>query len=245
MSARNNSKVAPKRFCKVCHDAGKSEKEYTSHFVKSEPGPNGKVVCPTLLAQECRFCFKSGHTAGYCPVINANKKAEEKALRLAARREASEKKPESKPIVAKKPTNVFTVLGSDSDSDQPVSKKVINYNKIVSVAKPAEKEVKEEFPALTLKPKAVTAVTTMSGYASVAAKMPEQYANEKYEQQLIVNSMKRQLPPAKKIQVAQQAVQEYDSDESWEEAAVAFRPPMKASLMDWAAYDTESDDEDW
>jgi hypothetical protein len=252
MSARNTSKVAPKPFCKVCHDAGKTEKEYTSHFVKSEPGPNGKVVCPTLLAQECRFCFQGGHTAGYCPVIATNKKAEEKALKLAARREAIEKSQAPKPSVAKKSANAFAALGSDSDSDEPVSKKVnkksiINSTKIatvkpVAVAKPL---AKEEFPALTTMKKAATVAPTMSGYASVAAKMPEQYASEKYEQELIANSMKRQMPPVKKIQVVQQVVQEYDSDDSWEAAAaVAPRQPMKASLMDWAAtYD--SDDEDW
>jgi hypothetical protein len=254
MSARNNSKVAPKRFCKVCHDAGKTEREYTSHFVKSEPGPNGKVVCPTLLAQECRFCFEAGHTAGYCPVIAANKKAEEKALRLAARREAVEKTPAPKPVVAKKAANAFAALDSDTDSDEPVSKKVntkptINSTKIVSAKPAAKPAAKEEFPALPSKPKAAAAVTTMVGYASVAAKMPEQYAIEKYEQQLIANSMKRQMPPIQKTQVAQQA---YDSDDSWEAAAaatapraVATRPPMKASEMNWAAYDTESDDEEY
>jgi hypothetical protein len=250
MSARNNSKVAPKPFCKVCHDAGKTEKEYTNHFVKSEPGPNGKVVCPTLLAQECRFCFEAGHTAGYCPVIAANKKAEEKALRLAVRKEKSQA---PKPNVVKKPANIFALLGSDSDSDEPVSKKVINKSNINSTknvsakpaAKPAAKEVKEDYPALPSKPKVATVVPTMSGYASVAAKMPEQYASEKYEQQLIANSMKRQMPPIKKNQVAQEEVQEYESDDSWDvEAQVAPRPPLKASLMDWAALDTDSD-EDW
>ena len=251
MSARNNSKVAPKRFCKVCHDAGKTEKEYTSHFVKSEPGPNGKVVCPTLLAQECRFCFEAGHTAGYCPVIAANKKAEERALKQAARREAVEKTPAPKPVVAKKAVNAFAALETDSDSDEPVSKKVstIKSTKIATVAKPAAKSVakpaaKEEFPALPSKPKAATVAPTMSGYASVAAKMPEQYASEKYEQELIANSMKRQMPPIQKTQTKEGA---YDSDDSWEgwkETAVAPRPPMKASLMDWAQLaDPESDEE--
>jgi hypothetical protein len=245
MSARNNSKIAPKPFCKVCHDAGKSEKEYTSHFVKSEPGPNGKVVCPTLLAQECRFCFQGGHTAGYCPVIAANKKAEEKSLRLAERKE---KTPTPKPTVAKKTANVFAALGSDSDSDEPVSKKVntksiIKSTKIATVAKPAAKvAAKEEFPALPSKPKAATVVPTMSGYASVAAKMPEQYASEKYEQELIANSIKRQMPPIQKSQVAQQA---YDSDDSWGKPVAAPRPQMRASLMDWAQLEDSDSDEEY
>lgn len=246
MSARNNAKVAPKPFCKVCHDAGKSEKEYTSHFVKSAPGPNGKVVCPTLLAQECRFCFQGGHTAGYCPVIAANKKVEEKSLRVAARKEAVEKTPVPKPIVAKKPVNVFAALGSDSDSDVPVSKKIIKSTKTATV-KPATKEVKEEYPALPSKPKAATVMPTMVGYASVAAKMPEQYASEKYEQQMIAASMKRQMPPMKKSQYAaeEEAQDYYNSDDSWEKPVAAPRPMKKASEIDWAQLADSDSDEDW
>lgn len=63
---RNTSAVAATPYCKVCRDAGKSEKEYTSHFVKDQPGPDGKVVCPTLLNQACRICHKTGHTSSYC-----------------------------------------------------------------------------------------------------------------------------------------------------------------------------------
>ena len=67
----NNPAAAPAAapatpFCKVCRDAGKTEKEYNSHFVKDQPGPNGKVVCPTLLNQSCRICGKTGHTSSYC-----------------------------------------------------------------------------------------------------------------------------------------------------------------------------------
>ena len=58
-----------KKFCKVCQDAGKSESEYTSHFVRDSPGPNGKVICPTLLSQKCRGCGTNGHTYKYCPSI--------------------------------------------------------------------------------------------------------------------------------------------------------------------------------
>jgi len=54
---------SPSPFCKVCRDAGCSEKEYTSHFVKSR----GEVICPTLLNQACRICKVNGHTSSYCP----------------------------------------------------------------------------------------------------------------------------------------------------------------------------------
>ena len=71
-SSRNTSSSsttgrAPTPFCKVCRDAGRPESEYTSHFVKDQPGHNGKVVCPMLLNQACRICEKPGHTSSYCP----------------------------------------------------------------------------------------------------------------------------------------------------------------------------------
>jgi hypothetical protein len=168
MSARNNNKkqMAVKPYCKVCHDAGKSEKEYTSHYVKSAPGPEGKVVCPTLLSQSCGYCGSSGHTPKFCPTLAAEKAAEEKALKQAARRDALEKreaeKSAPKPAVAKKPQSRFAAAfdsDSDSETEQKVSKKVSNIKQsapksVTIVAQPAAKSAPklvakvEEFPAL-------------------------------------------------------------------------------------------------
>ncbi len=63
-----------KPFCKVCFDAGKSEQEYTGHFLKDRPGPNGKVICPTLLATECRYCHEHGHFKSHCPALEERKR---------------------------------------------------------------------------------------------------------------------------------------------------------------------------
>jgi hypothetical protein len=57
---------ADSKFCKVCYDARLPVANYTDHFVKDQPGPNGKVVCPTLLNQACRICGNTGHTSSYC-----------------------------------------------------------------------------------------------------------------------------------------------------------------------------------
>ena len=59
-----------KSFCKVCFDAGKPESSYTSHYLKSSPGPDGKLVCPTLLNQSCLTCGQRGHTSSYCAQRN-------------------------------------------------------------------------------------------------------------------------------------------------------------------------------
>ena len=64
--ARTASRKSSKAFCKVCFDAGKPETEYTSHYPRSAPGPDGKLVCPTLLNQSCLTCGQKGHTSSYC-----------------------------------------------------------------------------------------------------------------------------------------------------------------------------------
>ena len=76
-SSSGTGQNAVKPFCKVCYDAGKPEREYTSHFVKSKPGNDGKVVCPYLLSLECSYCKqKDGHTARYCPKLHEKKTAQ-------------------------------------------------------------------------------------------------------------------------------------------------------------------------
>lgn len=61
-------------FCNMCFKAGKSEKEYTSHWLRDRPGPGGVVVCPYLLSIECRYCHAKGHTVSRCPILaNKNK----------------------------------------------------------------------------------------------------------------------------------------------------------------------------
>ena len=74
--ARDDHQKAPQKrtpFCAVCRDAGRPESEYTSHFVKDQPGPNGKVICPLLLKQKCRYCKECGHTPSQCPKLQLKK----------------------------------------------------------------------------------------------------------------------------------------------------------------------------
>jgi len=135
--------------------------------VRSAPGPEGKVVCPTLLCQSCGFCGNCGHTPKFCPVLAAEKAAEEKAIKQAARREALEKReaekkaaPKAAPVIKK--TGFAAAFGSDSDSEteQKVSKKVSK--KVSAIKAPMPKPVSavsvavrpspakkiDEFPAL-------------------------------------------------------------------------------------------------
>lgn len=274
MFSRNqNKKVTPaiKPFCKVCHDAGKTEKEYTSHFVKSEPGPNGKVVCPTLLNQVCRYCDNPGHTAGYCPIIAKNKEIEVKEQKMKARQEAVEKreaeKVAPKVVEKKKPKNMFAALDdSSSDTDDKiVATKNKKKSKVVPVAKsdtkaeapktmPTQKiTVEEEFPALPVTHKAIdynikkVDIVGCSGYAAVTAKAP-QYSEAEMKKVMA----KKAIPPVVSLSKNQQEVVVYSYDDDWEEEEYYQpEPTVTASLTDWvgkkswAEMSYEDDDEDW
>lgn len=100
-SASARAVVAPTPFCKVCRDAGRPESEYTSHFVKDQPGPNGKVVCPMLLNQACRICHNTGHTSSYCPEYRA-------------RREEREPRREER-YIEREPRHTYDALRADTE----------------------------------------------------------------------------------------------------------------------------------
>jgi hypothetical protein len=110
MSHSFNKKINKKPYCKVCHDAGKPESVYTSHFVKSLPNQNNgtTITCPTLNAITCRTCYKLGHTTKFCPVNQKSAKYGKATESVVI------KKIE---IVDRKVTNVFDVLSDDDDTD--------------------------------------------------------------------------------------------------------------------------------
>jgi hypothetical protein len=113
-SKSNNSKQiysAKKPCCKVCLDSGKTEKEYSSHYVKDL---NGNVTCPTLLSQECRYCKKKGHTTSHCASLKKQKEFEENSQRPPL-------SPAKKEAPAPKRSNVFAYLemNSDESDDEP------------------------------------------------------------------------------------------------------------------------------
>lgn len=67
--------------CKICFDAGKPESEYMSHHIRKTADPNSDIVCPVLLATECRYCHGLGHTLSRCPIREANNKRRDEESR--------------------------------------------------------------------------------------------------------------------------------------------------------------------
>ena len=126
MSARyNNSKKQQRtKFCGVCHKAGRPESEYTSHYTKSDPGPNGKVICPLILNNECNYCFQIGHFKSACPALAANSRDEKK--RAYQERREHYKNLAAEPKCCKKVENnnrYAALFDSDEHSDEEVTLK--------------------------------------------------------------------------------------------------------------------------
>jgi hypothetical protein len=236
--------IENKPYCKVCHDAGKDELEFRSHSVRSKPDYYGKtvVLCPTLLATECTYCYKKGHTVKFCSVIASNKKQLNKAQNLHLRQEALEKDKKKK---ESKPKSGFTVLAESSESEKEVKKATkITPNPVAKLevkidAKPfAYSVVKmDEFPALSsakkeVKPAAIT------GWAAITAKSAEQFQDEKILQEIMVQSMKRMQPPIMKAKIVTQVKKSWaewssSEDEEEEEKYTQYKNPYDVEEEDW------------
>jgi hypothetical protein len=158
-NSNNNSK---KPYCKVCHDAGKLEREYTNHYVKTYDVKVGvmKVTCPTLLSLECRYCGKNGHTVKFCQVLEETKKQDAQRIRERERRE-QQIQVQAQQVQAqaqRRPKNAFELLEED---EQEVQNEVKN-------------EVKNEFPALGKSSSANSSSANSSvSWASRASTIPQ------------------------------------------------------------------------
>jgi hypothetical protein len=238
--------IENKPYCKVCHDAGKDESEFRSHYVRSKPNYYGKsvVICPTLLATECTYCYKHGHTVKFCPVITANKKQLNKAQNNHLRKEAEEKDKKKK---VSKPKSGFAVLADSSDSEKEVKKvakiapkiaaksdaKIANQLVVQSVIK------MDEFPALSSTKKEVKP-TVITGWAAITAKSAQQFQDEKMMQEIMEKSIKRMQPPIMKAKIVPQVKKNWadytesdDYDEEEEEKYIQYKNPYDEEEEDW------------
>lgn len=196
MYAQNKSQSktqSKKPYCKVCHDAGKSEEVYTSHYVRSDPGPNGKVTCPTLLASTCKYCSKQGHTASRCTEIAKNNKI---AAKLEAKNNYYRENNKEEVKKSTKKNNLFDLLNEDE------------------VVKKIKKEKKEEFPALTSK-KAINqqVVPLQVSYANIANKGYQEAVKEEILQEI----MEKKMPIVKPVIIVKKIVEQ--KKRSWAEMA--------------------------
>jgi hypothetical protein len=268
-TSKKGSKVAPapQPFCAHCANIGKPESVYRSHFVRASADPKSVIICPELLSTECNHCFKSGHTRTHCPILaakEAQRKKEEKRQIFAEKlQEASKKQP-----MKVNPTSKFAVL-MDSDSDsQDEAKPVIKINKTKPKTEPkstsAVAAAVDQFPALLGNTKvAPTELPSAISYAGMAAKTKSEYEDEVFLKEKMKNNIVA-MPSLIRTQARGNAVQPTPKNSFWDawdesnEAEIEYAARqieieehkkkmnlLKASDLDWAAEESDSDDEDW
>jgi hypothetical protein len=127
----NQSVKGSKKFCKVCFDAGKTEAEYVSHYVRDSIG--GAVVCPTILNQQCNYCKKQGHTPSHCPELEGKYKKQVQAKPVQAKpvqtkpvqtKPVQTKPVQTKPVQAKQQTQIQARATRLCESPPPFEDKI-------------------------------------------------------------------------------------------------------------------------
>lgn len=151
--SQNNSKITP--YCKVCHDAGNIEAIYRSHFTRETRDPNSRVTCPTLLALECRYCFKKGHTVKYCSTLKEKDRKQQQPIMPKSVSKLASKTAPKKQTSKSKSNNLYVCLDSDSEEE------IKNVN---------DKEI-ESFPQLCT-PGKITSVTNSYAAALLLKSSP-------------------------------------------------------------------------
>jgi len=217
-----------KKFCKVCFDAGKPESVYTNHTVKTMDARSGKLetTCVTLLALECRYCFKNGHTVKFCPVLAENQKNTKN--REINRAKYNHKVEEERKIADVKASLVvkkgFALLEEDSSDDE---KDFVD----VKAVKEQKEVLEKQFPSLMAK-SGESQLKVVFGYAQIAA-LPA-------------------APPKKVVQFKKEEpkwVEEVDSDEEEEQEIVEeityVKPFTIADFESYTAPAYNQDDDDW
>jgi hypothetical protein len=208
-----------KTFCKVCQDSGKCEKDYTNHNVRDK---TGKTVCPTLLAQECKNCYKRGHTVKYCPLLKA-----------APVQPTAKSVTKAQPVKRAVPKNVFMVFDDESESDNDIEVK---------------DEPVQEFPtlnAVTLNAVTLNAPMTVQkpvlNYGKIISQVndPATYAKEKEAemQEKVKKYAEEQEARRQKLEAERKAVKEA------RDARIKANAGKKFSWAD-AESDSEGDEEE-
>jgi hypothetical protein len=246
-----NASNSKKPYCKVCHDAGKPESVYTSHCVKTYNINTGKTdtTCPTLLALECRYCYKTGHTVKFCPVLEENKKMDAQRARDRARHEYQARQEQQRaPAPVQKSRNAFAALNDDSDDEREVQ---VEVQVQAQVQAPAPAPVVDEFPALMGNTRVVQNSNAKS-YSCVAATPADEIRLEMLRKQRLRQQAAQVEAQKKAVSWADEEDSEDEAYESEEEVKVvvsqygssAYFQPCAPASYTYTPRAT-ADDDDW
>ena len=221
-----------KKHCKVCQDSGKTEAEYTSHFTRETADPTSRVICPTLLAQECRFCFKKGHTVKYCKRAKESndRKLQQHNPKPAAAIQSTKKQ---QPIV----TNSFAAAfdSEDENSDNENQEQVIK---------------EEEFPTLPHLTRTASVSVSVKreqdtlSYARIIPGTYDQIIAEKEQKQKLAKEQRDKKEMTAAVSVIQPIQSQSQSPINPVNNNTGRTFKYATLMRSWADSDSESDGED-
>ena len=186
------------------------------------------TICPTLNATECRYCYKLGHTAKFCPILEERKKNE--TSRVRENRNIAQVRPAEKVIESQKPTNVFAAL-YDSDEE--------NESQADKLATETATNV-DEFPALG-KMGRLPSITEVRSYSCIAATPVDltELARKRDERLKIEPKLVKWVDPYEESDEES----EYQNDEPLPEITIPSELMSKYNVVDIWRY--SDDDNDW
>jgi hypothetical protein len=111
---QQTTRVVMTPMCAFCKSIGKSEREYTNHYIHKTKSPNSSFTCPELLKRVCLNCPGRNHTGDRCPKRNT--------VEVRFSPEKKEKKNDEK---KKETKNRFAGLVED-DSDEDTNVQEMN-----------------------------------------------------------------------------------------------------------------------
>jgi hypothetical protein len=202
-------------FCKVCYDAGLPVSDYTDHFVKDQPGPSGKVVCPTLLSQKCLICGVAGHTSSYCTQTIQREK--ERTVRSRDEYEQN-----------KKASGGWEIVGQKGS--------VVKSKPRIEDMDPSSKSLK---PLATTKPVAITVSKNYGAFSALANDDSSDASDIEREEQEIRNTpagVPKPVPKERAVLTGPPPAIEPAKPLSWaQRAAAAAQKPVSSTSSSFAS----------
>ena len=220
MNATKNTTAAKRTpYCDTCYRKGLSEREYTSHYTKSEPGPRGVVVCPTILNAVCKACGMKGHWASekFCSVVR-------REARQKDRREQEQKMAAAKPVVKKTTTNVYAALMDDEGEAVAVAPPVASLRSVAAPTGPSWADMAAKPAVLVPKVEEPSPLTPLKFhtvyYDSKDTKYEPLMTDAEREAYKIMNERKAAGCFAKRnswldLSDDEEEEMDYDDDENW------------------------------
>ena len=196
-----NTRTVSKPFCKICFDAGKPESQYTSHYIRKTTDPNSAITCPILLATECRYCHKMGHTISRCTLREQNNRARDAPAPVQAPVQAPVSS--TRPVavaapVARQSNSRFAALDDDEEETVPASVTIASAPAPAPAPLSSTTQPVNLFPSLSAKVAPIDNSVARVSYSSA------------FKSSDAPSSWKLRIVPTVEVE---EVIEEYDSDD--------------------------------